>query len=127
NPVTTDDYTATRSFSWQFNALGEVEMVRPTKTTLGLSDLLLGGSSSSDPQAAEVDQVLLDGVMEDYRRVMNGARLGADDRVRLEAYIEILHDSVRAAAPAGTACSSTTLGEEVDIDATVTNQFRLLA
>jgi hypothetical protein len=122
NPVDTDNYTRTRSFSWQETATGEVEMIRPTKTTLGLMDLLATGFG----EAAEVDAnetLLLDAVYEDYRKVRDGSRISADDRARLEAYMALIQDVARGR---GT-CTMPTFDEETDIDVVVSNQIKLLA
>lgn len=131
NPVETDGYSETRSFSWQRNASGEIEMVRPTKSTLGLFDLLASGWSSDDEDATTTDgdqeALLLNALQDDYRAVANGSRLGRADRERLEAYMDLLHDAVRpAAVPSQNSCVAPELADEVDIDAKVMNQIRLL-
>lgn len=128
NPVETDGYTDTRSFSWQANAAGEIEMVRPTKTTLGLTDLLVAGFDGSEqPRDDAADQAVLNAVYADFQRVEQHSRLGSADRERLLAYMDLLQDAVRAEPTQGTdACELPQFADEVDVDRTVQNQFRLL-
>lgn len=120
NPVETDGYSSTRSFSWQVSATGAIEMIRPTKTTIGLQDILSSGfGGAEDPDAER----LLDAVHADYQRVRDGGRISSDDKQRLEAYMALVHE---IAAGAGT-CDAPPLDDEANIETTVSNQFKLLA
>lgn len=119
NPVTTDDYTAARSMSWRRTPAG-LEMVRPTKTTVGLYDLL----ATTFPGAGRPDDAaVVDAVYEDYRRVRDASRLSAADRERLESFMTLVDELGRSA---GT-CEEPRLGAESDVDATIDNQCKLLA
>jgi hypothetical protein len=125
NPVPSDSYSKDESFSFQRNVSGNLEMIRPTKTTLGVSDLLESGLGEAatvqrDPEA------LLNAVHGDYARVRDSARLGAADKERLEAYMALLNDAIgpRRGAPE---CRAPTLDAEPDTNAIVANQIKLLA
>ncbi|MEM6926526.1 MAG: DUF1552 domain-containing protein [Myxococcota bacterium] len=121
NPVTTDTYTETRSFSWRETADG-LEMIRPVKTTVGLQDLLGGafdGSASGDVSG----QAVLDAVYEDYRRVRDHQRLSRTDKERLESYLQLVSELEPGEIAT---CDHPALGAEPDIDAIVDNQFKLL-
>lgn len=121
NPVDTDGYTRTRSFSWQAAPDGTIEMIRPTKTTMGITDILATGFGEAIEGGAREER-LLNAVYDDYRRLRDGSRISADDRDRLEAYMALIQDVARG----GGTCAMPTIDEEPDIDRVVTNQLRIL-
>jgi len=117
NPVQTDDYTATRSFSWRPTP-GGLEMVRPTKTTVGVHDLLAGTFPGPDAQ----DGAVLDAVYDDYRQLRDSTRLSASDRDRLEGFMTLVSELEQP----GGSCPEPALRAEPDADARIDNQLRLI-
>jgi hypothetical protein len=136
NPVTgLDNYSNNRSFSWQQSG-DAVQMVRPVKQTQAFFDAFVGGFSSgtSTPTPASANPkelALIQSVYGDYKAVRDGARISAADRQKLEMYMSLVNDiekDLRAAEqrPAAT-CAGPAPAAEGDIEATITNQFRILA
>lgn len=122
NPGDIEGESGTSSFSWQPSALGKIEMVRPTKSTLGLLDIL-GGSFGKLEGASKKEQLLLNTVYADFQRVRDETRLSKTDKERLENYMTLLSDVARGPV---VSCSQPALDPEEDWDFVFKNQFRLL-
>lgn len=122
NPVTTDDYSRTRSFSWKQASMG-VAMVRPVKQTDAFYSLFstgFGEGATTDPRETS----LLAGVWDDFRAVRDGTRISAADKRRLDAYMGLITDISAGAAE----CSEPDRDDETGgIETIIDNQFRLLA
>lgn len=121
NPITTDDYSKNRSFSWR-SADSKLQIVRPVKQTQAFFDAFasgFGAAAESDSREA----ALLQAVYGDYKKVRDGSRISAADKQKLESYMSLVADIQKGA---GT-CAPAMQEEEIDIEATITNQFRILA
>ena len=124
NPVSGDDYSNNRSFSWRGD--GDPQMVRPVKQTQGILDPFAAGFAAAQGDGPDPrDQKLVDGVYEDYRRVRDGGRISADDKQRLNAYMDLVRDVIDGSISA--ICEAPTLDDESDVERTIDNQFRILA
>lgn len=124
NPVTTDDYSGNRSFSWGASG-GGVSMLRPVKQTQGVLDPFSAGFMASEDEGPDPrERALMEAVYGDYQRVRDGTRISAADRQRLEAYMALVEDLVDGGPLAN--CDSPTLGDEPDIEAVIDNQFRIV-
>jgi hypothetical protein len=137
NPVTgTDDYSNNRSFSWQQSG-DAVQMVRPVKQTQAFFDAFASGFSSGTSMPMSMpanpkELALIRAVYGDYKAVRDGTRISAADRQKLEMYMSLVNDiekdlTATAQGPAATCAGPAPSGVEGDIEATITNQFRILA
>ncbi|MDC3953369.1 DUF1552 domain-containing protein [Polyangium jinanense] len=121
NPVITDDYSKNRSFSWR-STNAKLEMVRPVKQTQAFFDAFASGFGAvgdGDPR----ETALLQAVHADYKKVRDSSRISAADKQKLESYMSLVADIQKGA---GT-CSPAMQEDEVDIEAVIANQFRILA
>ncbi len=121
NPVTTDDYSSNRSFSWRPGSSG-LSMVSPIKQT----DAFYGVFSSGFGEATVVDpreQALISGVWDDFKRVRDGNRISSADKKRLDAYMGLINDITAGAAQ----CEVPDRPQESSVEIRIDNQFRLLA
>jgi hypothetical protein len=134
NPVTgLDDYSNNRSFSWQQSGAA-VQMVRPVKQTQALFDAFAAGfaSGTSAPAPASPKELaLIRAVYGDYRTVRDGTRISAADKQKLDMYMALVNDIEKGLQqaeqrPAAT-CAAPAPAAAGDLEATITNQFRILA
>lgn len=124
NPVTTDDYSNNRSFSWRSAGEGP-KMVRPVKETQGVLDPFIAGfepSEDVDPR----EKQLMAAVHGDYQRVRDGGKISGEDKQRLESYMALIDDIVKGFDVVNV-CDSPDQVDEADIEKTIDNQYRILA
>ncbi len=133
NPVTTDSYSNNRSFSWQVSGTA-VQMIRPVKKTQAFFDAFatgFGTSMTTTTMADPRELALVQAVHQDYKNVAGSARLSAEDRQKLEQYMSLINDIENDLKKQNTTttqtCAAPVRGNETDIEATITNQFRILA
>jgi hypothetical protein len=121
NPVTTCDYSRNRSFSWQITE-DDLEMVQPVKETMAFFDAFATGFGAA--QATDMrEKALIQRVYADYQAVRDSSRISSADKVKLEGYMSLIADLESGIG----SCTAPTTDEEVDIEATIDNQLRLLA
>lgn len=121
NPVTTDDYSKNRSFSWR-SSESKLQIVRPVKQTQAFFDAFASGFGAATEDGSQ-EAALVEAVYGDYKKVRDGSRISAADKQKLESYMALIADIQKGA---GT-CAPAMQQEEVDIEATITNQLRILA
>jgi len=129
NPVTNDDYSDGRSFSFQRNG-NNLQMVSPLRQTQALFDAFSSGfgMSTTTTDTREVD--LMQAVYGDYVRTRDSARISAADKQKLEAYMALVNDVAKSVQPTTsttTTCAAPTRATESDVEAAITNQFKILA
>jgi hypothetical protein len=121
NPVTTCDYSRNRSFSWQVTDQ-DLEMVKPVKETTAFFDAFATGFGAAQTNDAR-EKALIQDVFADYKAVRDSSRISTADKAKLEGYMSLIADLQNGIG----SCTAPSLGEETDIEATIDNQFRLLA
>lgn len=103
NPLTSDDYSSNRSFSWRQSGTS-VQMASPLKTTNALLDVFMSSfGMATMPMNDARELSLVQAVGADYRRVRSSPRLSADDKRRLDAYVALIDDLEREARATVTA------------------------
>lgn len=124
NPLTTDSYSSNRTWSWRNNGT-KVQMIRPVKQTQALFDALSVGfvKKQVDPN----ETALLQAVSADYKAVRNGPRISVEDRNKLDAYVALVSDIEKGLTASVPVCTTPIRAEEVDVEATIDNQFGILA
>ncbi len=104
------------SLSYSGN-LGSVEPLVTHRGTLSVYDALFGADYV--PSGGAVDpklSSLVDRVLQDYNRTMNSSRISANDRQRLEAYIDSVNEAYRRAQNlAGASCNLSRPSQDVRI------------
>lgn len=134
NPVTTDDYANSRTFSWQPSAGGStVAMLRPVKQTQAFYDAFSSGFGAMvmQPSVDPREGSLMQAVHAEYKAIRDGALISAADRLRLEAYMALINDIQREVStpppvPA-TSCFVPSREQETDVERRILNQWRILA
>lgn len=129
NPVTNDDYSDGRSFSFQKSG-SSLQMVSPLRQTQALFDAFVSGfgMSTTTTDTREVD--LMQAVYGDYVRTRDGARISSADKAKLEAYMALVSDVAKSVSPTTTTqntCAAPTRASETDVEVAITNQFKILA
>lgn len=131
NPLTTDDYSSNRSFSWRLSGQS-VQMASPLKQTSALLDVFMSSFGVAQMPAFDSRELtLVQAVNADYQRVRASPRLSVDDRKRLDAYIALIDDLERearaAAAAAPPVCQGPATEPGTGPTALVRTQLRVLA
>lgn len=127
NPLATDDYSRSRSFSWRRGG-SSLQNVGPLKQTNAILDLFMGsfGMVVRPNDGREVS--MLQAVRDDYLRLKGSPRLSADDGRKLDQYVALIADLEREAAAVPTAvCQAPTAEAGSSADAVVRTQLRVLA
>lgn len=132
NPLTTDDYSSSRSFSWQRSASNALQMMSPLKATNALLGVFMSSfGMATMPQVDGREVSLVQAVHGDYVQLRANPKLSSDDRRRLDAYIGLIDDLEREAAAATmnlpSVCAAPTSEPGSGADALVRTQLRVLA
>lgn len=122
NPVTTDQYTRTRSASFLPTSSGSIAMAAPLKQTSAFLDSFASGFGSENAANANEDR-LMNAVWDDYRSVRDGSRISQEDRQRLDSYMGLISDISSGAS----SCEMPDQDDETTEELKIDNQFRLLA
>lgn len=130
NPLSTDDYSRNRSFSWRRG--NSLQMVNPLKTTQSLLDLFMGSFGMATMPVVDTRELtLVQSVHADFVRVRSNPRLSMGDRQKLEAYMALIDDLEREAAlatmPGPVTCAAPTPEPGTGDVALVRTQLRVLA
>ena len=130
NPLTSDDYSSNRSFSWKRG--GSLQMVSPLKSTTALLNLFMGSfGMASMPVIDTRELTLMQAVHADYTRVRNLPQLSGNDRQKLDAYMALIADleseAARATMPGPVVCAAPTAEPGSGDVALVRTQLRVLA
>lgn len=128
-PGDADDYSRNRTFSWRAASPGAApQMVRPTKQTQALFDTFANGFAATPGAAPDPrEQALIQSVYGDYKKLRDGARISAADKQRLESYMTLVDDISKGLAAPALSCSVPQRDVEANLEATITNQLRILA
>lgn len=122
NPLTTDQYTRTRSATFLPTSTGDVAMAVPLKQTSAFLESFssaFGGSATAGVNESR----LMSSVWDDYKRVRDSSRISGADRQRLETYMALITDISTGSAACAMPDQDPETQEEIKLD----NQFRLLA
>lgn len=96
NPLATDDYSSSRSFSWQRTASNQLQMVSPLKQTSALLNVFMGAfGMATMPQNDGRELSLVQAVHSDYVALRSSPRLSMADRQKLDAYLALIADLER--------------------------------
>ncbi len=130
NPLSTDDYSSDRSFSWRRSS-GNPQMVSPLKATNALLNLFMGSfGMATMPQADGRELSLVQAVNGDYKALRSNPRLSSADLRKLDSYIALIDDLERQAStvtPPPSVCAAPTAEAGSSADALVRTQLRVLA
>ncbi|MBL8954384.1 MAG: DUF1552 domain-containing protein [Myxococcaceae bacterium] len=131
NPLTTDDYSRSRSVSWRYNG-NAVQMMSPLKQTSALLDVFMSSFGVAQmPMTDGRELALVQAVGADYRRVRASPKLSAEDKLKLDAYVALIDDLEREARSTMTVappvCAGPMTEPGSDNAALVRTQLRILA
>ncbi|MBK7860018.1 MAG: DUF1552 domain-containing protein [Archangiaceae bacterium] len=131
NPLTSDDYSGNRSFSWQRNASNNLQMLSPLKSTSSLLGVFMSSFGVANMPSTDAREVsLVQAVHADYLRVRAGPRISVDDKRRLDAYLALIDDlerDVKATQMMPSVCAAPGAEPGNGADALVRTQLRVLA
>lgn len=134
NPITTDDYSGSKSFSWQRGASSNLQMVSPLKQTSAVMNVFMSsfGVATMPQQNDGRELSLVQAVHADYAALRSNPNLSGGDRLRLDAYLSLIDDLEReVAAQAMTStpqvCAAPMTDPASGADGVVRTQLRILA
>lgn len=125
-----DPQSANFTFSWKKGSDGVIRMIPAIKETNALLSLFQAGFTSQPLPTTNGSIDLMNAVYDDYKKVRDGTRISADDKLKLESYMSLIADIQRGLAntppPPTAACTAPAIGPDEYVEDRAINHFRIL-